>query len=515
MDDCTYTIATQDDIDSLQAEIQGKWPACFTVVNIRGATGTLNFTTLNQTGSIYVDNNPELEVLSLPEMLSLESLVISDSASLTTLIVSKISADSVESTLNSIPLISFNITDAPNLSVVNLTSLDSVHSLSIFGGHGAPVAELFNISSASSISTDARIDVSSLESAQDIQLLRSGSLGYSRLTSVGNLTLLNATTEPFTSLGLTARNEALPPIQVNESLTLHTAFGDGTFSQAGLGRIGTVGADLNITAYSNLNVTFGALTAVGATLSLINNTNCTFGFSRVSSIGDLTLLDNVNTVLPLFPQLQMAENIHIRGYIDTSTGPNIFPSLVHVKGNVVIEAWNEDFNCSALVSQKNRFLINSLACNGTDNGTSTSAPNPSASIPPASKSTGLSPGALAGIGVSSGLVGIGLAAAVVWLFVHYKRRIDKLNFELAQRPQQSTGGPTTEENIRPDVSGLYETSGAGIVREKPDDPLVEMSVPPTEKPDDPLVELPVPVAHLPTLETLDDRPLYNSPRTEG
>ncbi|KAI0857825.1 hypothetical protein F4860DRAFT_517514 [Xylaria cubensis] len=519
MGDCTYTITTQDDIDSLQAEIQGKWPACFTVINIRGATGTLNFTTLNQTGSINVDNNPELEVLSLPEMLSLSSLEMSNSASLTTLIVPKISADSVESTFNSIPFISFNITDAPNLSVVNLTSLNSVYSLSIFGRHGALVDGLFNISSASSISTDARIDVSSLESAQDIQLLGSGSLGYSRLTSVGNLALLNATSEPFTSLGLTARNEALPPIQVNESLTLHTAFGGDNFGQAGLGRIGTVGADLNITAYSNLNVTFGALTAVGATLSLTNNTNCTFDFNRVSSLGDLVLLDNVDTVLPLFPQLEMAENIHMRGYIDTSTGPNIFPSLVHVKGDVVIEAWNADFNCSALVSQKNRVLINSLACNGTDNGTSTSvpnpsAPNPSASIPPASNSKGLSRGALAGIGVSSGLVGIGLIAAAVWLFVHYKRRIDKLNLELAQRPQQSTDGTTTED-VRPDVSGLYEASGEGIVREKPDDPLVEMPVPPAEKPDDPLVELPVPVAELPTLEDLDDRPLYSSPTTGG
>ncbi|KAI1738144.1 hypothetical protein F4680DRAFT_426235 [Xylaria scruposa] len=515
MDDCTYTIATQNDIDNLQAEIQGKWPACFTVVNITGATGTLNFTTLNQTGSINVDNSPALEVLSLPEMLSLQSLKIINSTSLTTLIISKISADSVESTFNSIPFVSFNITNAPNLSVFNLTSLNSVYGLSLFGYHGPlGVAGLSNISSASSISTDSRIDLPSLESAQDIQLLGSGSLGYTRLTSVGSLTLLNAAPEPFTSLGLTARNEALPPIQVNKSLTLHTAFGDGNFNQAGLGRIGTVGADLNITAYSNLNVTFGALTAVGATLSLTNNTNCTFGFSRVSSLGDLTLLDNADTVLPLFPQLQMAENIHIRGHIDTSTGPNIFPSLVHVKGDVVIEAWNADFNCSALVSQKDRFLINSLACNGTDNGTdngtSTSVPSPLASNPSAPKSTGLSPGALAGIGVSSGLVGIGLIAAVVWFFFHYKRRIDKLNSELAQRPQQSTGGATTED-VMPDTSGLYETNGAGIVREKPDDHLVEMSVPPSEKPDDPLVELPVPVAQLPTFEALDGRPSYNSP----
>ncbi|KAI0552315.1 hypothetical protein F4679DRAFT_535257 [Xylaria curta] len=509
MDNCTYTIATQDDIDNLQGEIQGRWPACFTVVNITGATGTLNFTTLNQTGSINVDNSPELEVLSFPEMLSLQSLEISNSTSLTTLIMSKISADSIESTFNSIPFISFSITNAPNLSVFNLSSLNSVYGLGIFGPHGdLGVAGLYNISSASSISTDSRIDLSSLESAQDIQLVGSGSLGYSRLTSVGSLTLLNAAPEPFTSLGLTDRNEPLPPIQVNKSLTLNTAFGDGNFNQAGLGRIGTVGADLNITAYSNLNVTFSALTTIGATLSAINNTNCTFGFSRVSSLGNLTLLDNVDTTLPLFPQLQMADNIHIRGNIDTSVGPNIFPSLIHVKGNVVIEAWNADFNCSALVSQKDRFLINSLACNGTDNGTSASVPSPAASNPSASKSTGLSPGALAGIGVSSGLVGIGLIAAVLWFFVRFKRRIDKL--ELAQQPQQSTGEAMTE-GLNPDASGLYETSGAGIVREKPDDQLREMYVPPAEKPDDPLVELPVPVAQLPTFEALDGRPAYDSP----
>lgn len=37
----------------------------------------------------------------------------------------------------------------------------------------------------------------------------------------------------------------------------------------------------------------------------------------------------------------------------------------------MIEAWNEDFNCSKLVRQRDDNVINHLYCNGTDNGNST------------------------------------------------------------------------------------------------------------------------------------------------
>lgn len=165
-----------------------------------------------------------------------------------------------------------------------------------------------------------------------------------------------------------------------------------------------------------------------------------------------------------------------------STGPNIFPALKLARGNVTIEAWNEDFNCSKLVSQWNNGLIHQLSCNGTDNGTSHApAPSPSHALSNTTGSFTLSLGASVGIGVGSGLFGIGLIAAVAWLLFHYKHRLDKL--ELAQRQQLITGiNETLTEDIAPDVSGLHETSGIGILREKPDDPLVELPVPAVELP---------------------------------
>lgn len=83
--------------------------------------------------------------------------------------------------------------------------------------------------------------------------------------------------------------------------------------------------------------------------------------------------------------------------IYSSTGPNIFPVLTLARGTVVVEAWNDDFNCSVLVSLKNNNKINNLVCNGTYNGTPIPSMSPSGH-------DGLSAGAKAGIGVSSGIL---------------------------------------------------------------------------------------------------------------
>ncbi|KAI1170848.1 hypothetical protein F4777DRAFT_92049 [Nemania sp. FL0916] len=82
----------------------------------------------------------------------------------------------------------------------------------------------------------------------------------------------------------------------------------------------------------------------------------------------LSVTDNADTTIPWFPALERANDIHLRGNIDKSVGPNIFPSLKAVPGTVTIEAWNSDFNCSKLVSQVQDSIIQHLVCNGTDNG---------------------------------------------------------------------------------------------------------------------------------------------------
>ncbi|TRX88008.1 hypothetical protein FHL15_011110 [Xylaria flabelliformis] len=150
-------------------------------------------------------------------------------------------------------------------------------------------------------------------------------------------------------------------------------------------RVITVGPDLNITSNTNVNLTFDALTSVGG-LSVYNNTNGGFKFNKISTVGSMLLVDNVNTTLLWFPALTRANNIHKRGYIDTSVGPNIFPALQSVPGTVVIEAWNDDFNCSK-------------SNNGTNNGTDATSSEPNQV---------LSQGAWGGIGVAIGIVVIGI-----------------------------------------------------------------------------------------------------------
>ncbi|KAI0874370.1 hypothetical protein GGS24DRAFT_459793 [Hypoxylon argillaceum] len=132
-----------------------------------------------------------------------------------------------------------------------------------------------------------------------------------------------------------------------------------------------------------------------------------------------------DTMLPFFPCLRRAEEIYIHGLIDTSIGPNIFPALTFISGNVTIEALNDGFDCSKLVSQWNDKIIDNLKCNvrnnqtvssvpSSDNGTGTSPLSPSQSLPQ---------GARVGIGFGASLAAIGILAALVWLVLNFLVRL--------------------------------------------------------------------------------------------
>ncbi|KAJ3560243.1 hypothetical protein NPX13_g9367 [Xylaria arbuscula] len=509
MPDHVWEITTQDDIDRLHSEIQNQSPFDSTQININGATGTLNLTvfkgvasmningakgTLNLTAlsdvtSMSVSHSPELKVLSFPELTLLASLEMSNATSLTTLSIPQLdggslSFESYDSIVGTGSPCNLNITNAPALTRIDLQKSTYLGDLNLFGIYQQLSG--FDAMTILSLNTDSCVDFYLAERIRDIHFYEPPellpeylcSVPLYNLSSVGRLTMDNspAVYSSFDTFLATSM------VQVNDSMILANANNRGYTDQYGFGRIETIHSDLNVTSFLNLRVTFDGLTQVGATLSLFNNTNCTFTFDQVSSAADLIMVDNVDTMLPLFPKLQNVNNIHMRGNINTSTGTNIFPSLILARGNVTIEAWNEDFNCSKLVSQWNDGLIHHLSCNGTSNGTS-NAPSPSPSQTPSNitGSSTLSPGALAGIGVGSGLFGIGVIVAVAWLFLHYKHRLKKL--ELAQRQQQTTGGnQNLTTDIAPDLSGLHETSGIGIVREKPDDSLVELPIPAVELP---------------------------------
>ncbi|KAI1655411.1 hypothetical protein F4813DRAFT_398506 [Daldinia decipiens] len=264
----------------------------------------------------------------------------------------------------------------------------------------------------------------------------------------------------------------------------------------------------NITSVDNLIVEgiydFENLRSV-ETLQLIGRYYNPRAFLNVTSLQNLTFtntidstpyfVDNANTTLPWFPRLQRANNIHIRGYIDTSPGPNIFPALTAVSGNVTIEAWNDDFNCSKLVDQYQNGLIHNLACNGTNNVT---GPNMESS--PQNASSELSQGAWAGIGTGIGIFVICTVLGMIWLLLRLRRWREELMGRIRQQEvQQDYRRDSLEmEHEPPNLNILFESDGTGIIREKPDDHLREAGgeVVIAEQPDDHIRELPVPPAEL-------------------
>ncbi|KAJ8127827.1 hypothetical protein O1611_g5809 [Lasiodiplodia mahajangana] len=465
---CAYTVTTSADLDELLSS------SCSNI-DIQGASGTLNFTDLTAAGSITVHDSPLLEVLDFPQVSELSNLTIINATALTTVSLPMLSGGSLQYFVrgsSSSALFTLNVLNAPNLATFQLKDSTSFGNLSLFNtprfGRGGFTKYM---STAATLHTDSCIDWSNLEDVGDLQFFANpgcGVFGMSSLRSSGNISLFN--TDDLYWLIFESGN---PPIQVNETFTLESStinitkfFSNGPY----FSRIASVGKDLIVRSVSNAYMYFDGLTDVGESITLANNKNCLFNFDKLTSVTSLMILDNENTTLPLFPQLQRAENIYMRGIIDTSAGPNIFPALTFVNGNVTVEAWNADFNCSKLVSQWKDGVIRNLSCNGTGNGTDNSTPLPSVlSTPSTSPSSQLSPGALTGIGVGAGVFVLGVLVPQMYTTV-------------SQEPLGDAA--YSGVSVKPELHGM------GVI-EKPDDHIIG------EKPDDHIVELPIGDVELP------------------
>ncbi|KAI1261205.1 hypothetical protein F5Y18DRAFT_440744 [Xylariaceae sp. FL1019] len=476
---CAWNITTQNDIDVFEKEIVRCSHGCETPsIYITNATGHLTFATLSVAYEIVADDNPGLEVMDFSNLSSVVAIQVRSAPSLVRMSFPKKQSLTLMSFINT-PSLLLAPSPVGDSDVIQLYNVGSRSKNTRVGLDGF-------VEIAGQFSTDSCMAFGILEVITDILTLNGTAPNCNilpSLKSVKDLTIENATFESPLRGSTQAFESPLRPIQVNNTMVISNVTGH---SLASFDSVSNINSNLSIDAASSLNVTFNSLTSIGSTLSVANNTNCTFSFEKLTSITDLVLVDNVESIIPSFPSLQAARNIHMRGYIDTSNGYNIFPSLTHAPGSVIIEPWNTVFDCSTLVAQQKNLVINQLRCNGKNNGTSTSTPNPPS--PTGNVSSGLSSGAQAGIGAGAGVFGIGFIIAVIWLLLHYKRRLDKL--ELAQTEQEQRKSRMTDLRAT-DVPGLHETTGMGLVSEISDEPLIELPILATEFPDDPLVEMPV------------------------
>ncbi|KAI0811602.1 hypothetical protein GGR55DRAFT_108768 [Xylaria sp. FL0064] len=506
MDNCvntTITISSQSDIDSgpLQSCGSGNSELQLEIVE---AERILSFTNITRLYSIFVAQSAGLEGLEFPELVSLDFLDIIDATALNSLSAPNFVGTNAEAAGGGFALQIFN---APllydNLDIQIPTSLNTVslwdsgeHTLVVDHGKLIPNSLLANITHLDFFQINGCYNLPKLEVVSEVHLNGEQACDYElvSLKSVGSLDITNAANTII--FGPTA-DQSSPSIQIDSSITLSDTIwmpdnrtGFYSVNEMDLSRIDSIGQDLNISSNANLEFLLDGLTTVGATIILSNNTNCTFNFNQVLQVSNLLLLDNSNTTIPVFGSLQRAENIYVRGFVDTR---NLFPALDLVSGNVTIETSNPDFNCSKLVQQRNDGIIQNLICNGTNNGSDTTPTSNTAAT--SGSSDGLSAGAYAGIGIGAGVVLLGATFAITWLVLHHIRGLKKLN-----TTQRSTYDQVfaKEEMKGPYSGGTSEFDGVGMVTEKPDDPLTELAVGESELPDEPLIELPTRDEDLPS-----------------
>ncbi|RWA11471.1 hypothetical protein EKO27_g3625 [Xylaria grammica] len=380
--DINVTITTQADIESLHAT---PYEFCFNNVTITNAEGTLTFDNFTQVNGLYVQDSPNLEALSFPDLGRLSALGVYDALAL-----SNISLPEIQS-VGLLPfggggwslpppwpgtedrsLIGVTINNAPALKTIDFDFLSGFFTLELvgadgltdFGPTGYDEGILRRINSSDTLSVDGCFNLANVQFARFVQITGRTDCEYLMLNyhSAYNLTLIDTAHSRLDILAPFAVNGTL----VADSLQLSPE-NSSSYDPQPLYFISSIGEDAHLLSGANVDLSLDEVETLGGSLVASNNKNCTFSFDKLSEVkGNISMTDNPDSALPWFPDLRRAANIELRGNINTSHGPNIFPALTTVPGTVTIEAWNSDFNCSQLVKQMQAGIIQNLVCNGTD-----------------------------------------------------------------------------------------------------------------------------------------------------
>jgi hypothetical protein len=79
----------------------------------------------------------------------------------------------------------------------------------------------------------------------------------------------------------------------------------------------SINGNATIVANNYTRVHLNSLRSVGHDVYIVNNTSCSFGLDQLSSVRSIKMVDNPGSILPSLHRLEMADNIHIRGCINT------------------------------------------------------------------------------------------------------------------------------------------------------------------------------------------------------
>lgn len=309
--DAVY-ISSQADIDHGNFTCNSSDSAV--AIYIRNAAGNLDIRRFVSVETVDVQDSPNLESLSLPNLSTLSRLRINNATSLSNISLPHLTPGlGLLTDGNSPPVsnVNFNITGTPLLSSITFGNLSSFFSLSL--ANSGQYGDLFrSVVSVYNLVIDGCFDFSDVQFVQNLQITGDGFCPYTfrSLASVQNLTLANVDFRYLSS-----------SLRVNGSLVVessdYSTDNSVTNGPEDVPNFSTVGSDVNVTANSNAELLFSQLTTIGGNLIIHSNTNCTLGFDQLSDVTALSMIDNMNTSLPWFPMLQRADNIHLRGHIDT------------------------------------------------------------------------------------------------------------------------------------------------------------------------------------------------------
>lgn len=323
---------------SLQDEIQSKInSSChLETLNIVNATGILNFTTATSVNSIYVLNNPQLEGLAFPELYGLSNIVISPASPLEIIHLPKLFSLPVGIGYGTIgpptyhenweswegPKIQITRGQPSRQFAVDADSLTAIQSLVAVQTSEYPALfSLKSLTRASYLETDACLAFDQLSHIDELRLTRTHgpwSCGHflPSLRSVGTLNVTGPTSIQTGPEGFAVDKSVIVGPSQPWQYTNITDKDEYNVSFS-MGNMNTVGADIQITGNPDMTLDFSGLQSIGGNLNISNNQNCTIHFGNLTNAANISMLDNVNMVLPALLKLENAINIHLRGYIET------------------------------------------------------------------------------------------------------------------------------------------------------------------------------------------------------